>query len=347
MVTTYKKRVKNSVASQHIIELNGQRYDALTGALINTPVKPASKPKRQPTAVNMDGFARPTRGIQPSVPHHPAQKSQTLMRKAVRQPAKPQRPTAVSNTHTPKVMPSPSVKPHAIHGGGVAKSPLISKFGAPAQTAAPTSHAAPTQKTSQNVVAHTPRAQATRHDPIAAGLAKATSHEQPKAKKPRVHHRVAHKLHVSPRVVSTAAFAFAFLVIGGFFAYQNIPGMTMRLAAARSGVQGHLPGYSPSGFNLNGGIAYRPGQITINYKSNSDNRNFKVSQENSTWDSQTLLDNYVVASRKDYQTVQDKGKTIYIYDSSDATWVDGGIWYRIEGDSSLNSDQLLRLAASL
>src|SRR5690606_14642926 len=106
---------------------------------------------------------------------------------------------------------------------------------------------------------------------IAQGLANATSHEQPKLKKPRVHKRVAKKLRIEPKIVSAASFVFAFLLIGGFFVYQNIPGLTMRLATSRAGVAGQLPSYQPAGFEINGGIAYRPGQIVINYRSNSDN----------------------------------------------------------------------------
>lgn len=121
----------------------------------------------------------------------------------------------------------------------------------------------------------------------------------------------------------------------------------MKLAASRSGVNGSLPSYQPAGFSLNGAVAYRPGQITINYKSNSDDRGFKVNQSASQWDSKTLLDDFVAINRNDYQTIQDKGKTVYIYDNNNATWVDSGIWYRIEGDSSLSSEQLLRIASSL
>lgn len=121
----------------------------------------------------------------------------------------------------------------------------------------------------------------------------------------------------------------------------------MRLAASRAGVPGTLPNYQPSGFGMSGPIQYKAGQITIHYKSRSDSRAFHINQRSSEWDSATLLDQFVATNRRSYQTYQDNGKTIYIYDNDNATWVDGGIWYQIEGNSSLNSDQLLRLAASM
>lgn len=328
------------MGKEHIIELNGQRYDARTGAIVATTPIPASKTHHsKPVARTMDGFSRAPKQ---SLPHHQPEKSKTLMRAVVAKP-KPAQPH--HQTHSPIKTTAATLHSQHRHAASVQKSPLVSRFGhdiASNPKASPVPDASHIQDTGRAVV-HQPASA----DPISHALANATGHEQPKLKKARLNTRVARKLKVSPRVLSSASFGLAFLLITGFFAYQNIPGLTMRLAAARSGVQGRLPGYQPAGFSLNGSIAYKPGQITINYKSNSDDRNFKVSQSSSSWDSQSLLDNYVAVNRRDYQTVQDKGKTVYIYDGSNATWVDGGIWYRVEGESSLNSDQLLHIAASL
>lgn len=340
------------VGNQHIIELNGQRYDALTGALISTPPKQSKKPsktQRSPsTTGSIDGFARPARGVTQSAVRHKTQKSQTLMRKTVQKPTSAKTAPA-HHTSQSRIVPSPSLaslKPK--HVTPVQRSPLISRFDTAAASPPKKSAAAKPKATAAHAAISTHHsAPVAPPDIIAQGLANATSHEQPKLKKPRAHKRVAQKLRINPKIVSAASFVFAFLLIGGFFVYQNIPGLTMRLATNRAGVAGQLPGYQPAGFKINGGIAYRPGQIVINYRSNSDNRAFKVMQDSSSWDSQALLDNYVAANNQTYQTVQDKGKTVYIYNDANATWVDGGIWYRIEGDSALNSDQLLRLAASL
>lgn len=330
------------MGKEHIIELNGQRYDARTGAIVTaTPMPPSKKPARTPsTARTMDGFSRAPKH---ALPHRQPEKSKTLMRTVVSKPITP--PTHHTPAVHPLVKPSPSAT-HSLtkHATNVPKSPLVDHFRRDVVSAPHHVKAVEHPHVSNPLISSTA---AKSSDPVHTALAIANSHQQPKHKKPRLSGRVARRLKVSPRVVSGASFAFAFLLIGGFFAYQNIPGLTMRLAAARSGVHGKLPSYQPAGFSLNGSIAYQPGQITINYKSNSDNRNFKVSQSSSQWDSQSLLENYVALNRRDYQTVQDKGKTVYIYDDSNATWVDGGIWYRVEGDSNLNSDQLLHIAASL
>ena len=67
----------------------------------------------------------------------------------------------------------------------------------------------------------------------------------------------------------------------------------------------------------------------------------------SNWNSDALLSNYVVAENKQYQTYMDRGRTLFIYDGSNATWVDNGVWYQIEGDSRMTTDQLVRIAASI
>lgn len=121
----------------------------------------------------------------------------------------------------------------------------------------------------------------------------------------------------------------------------------MRIAASRAGFNAAIPSYQPSGFGMKGPIEYGPGQVTLNFKSNSDERNFHVTQRVSSWNSEALLTNFVTTNNKSYQTYQDKGRTIYIYDGSNATWVSNGVWYQIEGKSNLNSDQLIKLANSI
>lgn len=123
--------------------------------------------------------------------------------------------------------------------------------------------------------------------------------------------------------------------------------MALRIASSRAGFQASLPGYSPSGFRFAGPVAYSDGVIELEYASNSDDRAYSLTQKESAWDSQSLLDNYVENRTDDYLTFQERGLTVYVYDGSQATWVDRGIWYTIEGDSNLTTEQLLKIASSL
>lgn len=148
------------------------------------------------------------------------------------------------------------------------------------------------------------------------------------------------------KLANVASLSFAGLLLVGFFAYQNAPNIEMRLAATKSGVSAHLPGYSPAGFSVARGIESQPGKVIVAFKSNTSDKKFTITQEASNWSSDSLLSNHVLASRAAFQTYQDEGKTVYISNGSNATWVNGGIWYKLEGNASLTSDQLLRIANS-
>lgn len=358
--------------AKHVIELNGQKYDAKTGAPIShSTVSTASKKQpKMSSPKHLDGFSRRpgTTKLQPSAStHKQPERSKTLMRTVVKKPvtnkihAKVAAPAAIPAVKREHHAITAAVKPgRAIRATNVGQSSLISKFGKVAPTiktevvpvaAAPTlmrhtakavavkTNAAPVHVQSKQKVEKT--------DPFRAAIEQAVSHEQPKAKKPRVHHRIARKLHVSPRLVSFTGVMILALGVGGFLAYQNLPGIAMQVASTRSGLKASLPTYQPAGFSMAGPIEYQPGEVKLNYKSNSDDRTFDVTQKNSMWNSETLLENYVSPSKQPYQTFQANGRTIYIYEGNKATWVDGGVWYNIDGKTNLNSDQLLRIADSL
>lgn len=346
----------------NVIEVNGKRYDALTGRMLDGPA-PAPR-----TGNVMDGIAKhpakPQALHRSPAPiqtahkvHQNPEKSKTLMRSAVQKPTAVKRSIVMDGIQKPapqKSVKHPLVQP-GIHrtkrAAEIPKSRLISKFSADVpHPVTPKVDVLPVQAPPEDE----PHAQdalfQTLHhavSPFQHALEHATSHNQPKAKKLRAHHKIARKMGVKPRVISTGAAALSVLLITGFVAYQNVPNLAMRVAAAKSGVHGGLPAYKPSGFSVKGPIQFTSGQITISYRSNSDDRAFSVVQRASGWNSDALLKNYVAVDNRAYQTYQDEDKTIFIYDGGDATWVDNGVWYQIEGKKALSSDQLLRMAQSL
>lgn len=157
------------------------------------------------------------------------------------------------------------------------------------------------------------------------------------------------RLRRTPRWLSVGSAALVVLVAIGFFAWQNMPNVAMRVAASRSSLSASVPGYTPSGFSFWGPINYTDGSVTIRFKANSDDgRTFSINQRSSSWNSASLLANYVVPNGQSYQTFQNKGATVYLYGSNNnATWIDHGIWYNLESKAKLNADQLLRIAASM
>ncbi|MEK7603439.1 MAG: DUF4367 domain-containing protein [Patescibacteria group bacterium] len=338
-------------SSQPTIQLNGNLYDAKTGRLLAT-----SAPGARPVA--LDGMVRKisrknnverakvaSHGV-----HANTHKSKTLSRSAVKRPKIV--PKVSNNSNPVEISHATNDQAREKRAQQIKKNKFVSRFGFSDISIVPKFASLPVKKApkqdSQNtkvpIIAHHP-SEAT--NSVLAAIHSATSHNEPKIKKPPVHHRVAKKLKISPKTLNFAASACAVILLGGFIAIQNIPNLAVKMAASRAGVDASLPSYQPTGFALNGKVEYKPGQVSVAYKSRTDDRQFNIVQTASSWNSDALLDNFINTTRRTYQTYQDKGKTIFVYDGSNATWVDGGVWYQIEGNSSLNSDQLLRLASSL
>lgn len=350
--------------SQHIIELNGKNYDASTGKSIgasHSTAQKSSAPKRIATASAtklVDGIRAPRKSTAALRVGHAPEHSKTLMRHVVKKPVvlkAESHPTPKTTTKVAHAAPaeqsdiSQAIKPERLlRAATTPKSTLISKFGrtktfgrtdiVPVKPAPQSSNvkkvSAPTE------ASKTPNA----IDQISAALEKADGHLQPKIKQQSTYHRLAKKLHVSPVILAGGATGLIVLAIGGWLAINNVPNIAMRVAATRAGIHATLPSYHPSGFGLQQPISYSSGEVNLKFTSNSDNRTFNIVQKSSTWDSQALFDNIV--SKHPYQVIQSNGRTVYIYNNI-ATWVDGGTWYQINGDTTLNSDQLLKIADSL
>ncbi|MBA2279599.1 DUF4367 domain-containing protein [Candidatus Saccharibacteria bacterium] len=353
--------------SQTSIEINGKRYDARTGRMltsddIGTPSQTSP----------IDRHRHPVNDINPRQPtpqvHKPLERSKTLMRHAVKKPAadKP-----VHHSTSTKALSDVSFRPNnnlapsstLLHqfdrdretrAHNIQRSNLVSKFSdISSKPSGAVSGAHSQHEVQKRVQPLSVQAAPALQLPVrllhsktelmlTKGLQTAQSHTETQ---PHNAHR--RKTTKAARYMTLAASSLSVLMLAGFIAYQNLPNMAMRYAATRAGISAQLPGYKPAGFALNNRIHYNPGQITINFASNSDDRNFSITQRSTSWDSKALLSNYVATASDQIQTYEDKGRTIYIYDESNATWVNGGVWYDINGSSKLNSDQLIRIATSM
>lgn len=377
-----------------LIELNGRQYNAITGEMIG-PARasahafkvirsnsghtanrtidgfagssPTSLPKPQNNTHSTQHHSKTQhRTAAAHVTHHTPQRSQTLMRAAVKRPAAKRldvargsaSPLSSYTAHVSKAK-EESLR-HPLHAARIEraktieKSHLISKFHAghasvekktahvpvrpaPSRTAPPMINS----KTPPVHVAHAVK----RSDPFMHAIEHANTHRHPAAKQPKLSHRIAQRTGVSSKRVNIIGSALAVMLLAGFVTYHKMPALTMRVAASKAGFQASMPEYKPAGFVLADRIQHSPGEVTVSYKSTSDQRAYKVTQRPSNWTSSTLVDQ-IQADRQPYQTYQDNGREIYIW-GDNATWVDGGVWYQIAGESSLTTDQLLRIATSL
>lgn len=86
---------------------------------------------------------------------------------------------------------------------------------------------------------------------------------------------------------------------------------------------------------------------TVRLSFRSGSSYYTITQQSSNWNSQTLLDN-TLALNGQHQTVQQNGQTIYVYDhSTSASWVNGGVRYDITGNAELSTDDIVAIATSL
>jgi hypothetical protein len=342
------------------IEINGRVYDPRTGVEIggNTVIKP----RGQKTSI--DGFmGNKSARIRPAptpAPHspkpareHPGPKqtkrqvarSQTLLRSVVSKPeAKETRahesPTSPLHQHSLRRQKIAQTTPKSRH---------INKFNdSYATSAVPTTSrhlpvAEQQKRPAQHLSAKTKAvASDNRHTTIKdfeQAIQNATSHLEAMPKKSK------RKLKATKaRVALVSASA---VLLFGFFAWQNTPNLQMRLAASRANIPASLPAYSPAGFGIDGNVQTEPGKVTVSFQSRTDDKAFRIIQQASDWNTQALYANYVLPSPQSSQIYTDDNKTIYLFESSGATWVDNGIWYRIEGTAELTSEQLQRIASSL
>lgn len=176
-------------------------------------------------------------------------------------------------------------------------------------------------------------------DIFEAALAHANSHQEP------LQPKQGYRARRHRRLVGALSGIAAFLVIGGFIAYLNMPAIELRVASMKAGFHAQLPSYSPMGYALDGGIKSANGAVEMTYRSGDSS--YKITQVASDWNSATLLDQNTEQRGAPDQTVQSQGRIIYIYDNATATWVDSGVKYEITGNSSLDSTDLVSLATSM
>lgn len=337
-----------------IIDLNGQKYDAVSGkrlspdstkqieppsqALEKSPVRHTANTK----GLSVDGVARPISRNRMS-----RSKNHTFSDPADAKAAQPS-----SEANTDKQSQKAISKSNAISKFGKQFTKKIDSFSPRLNDSSDKNpkNSKPSIRTFPPKFIPKPTEAAPQrkdHIIVERGLEMAQSHTQAAPPKDSKHARLSRKLHIRQKMIAPSAAVLAFAVIGGIFAYNKVPDVALHVAAQRTGVRASMPSYSPNGFKLKQPIHYNDDEINIEYSSNSDDRSFKVTQKASSWDSRTLLENFIETTQSQYQTLQVKGRTIYTYNNGDAAWVDGGTMYKIEGNSNLSSDQLLKIINSL
>lgn len=361
-----------------IIILNGQHFNARTGQVVaghssTTAVRNVDGilPKHVTGAVlkKPAQYAQPLKPIvkQPvmdmartpaaHVPKRSLQPGQTLMRRALTQPApsfKRHTKVVAPNVTSAKVtVADVSLKTSAAvvdrkklqHANKVSRSNLINRFSAEAsvQTASANLSAAASRAIVSSQQAVHGLAKQPSLDIFERALAQAHGHQE---KTPAHVKKSLKQARKGQRRLNIAASALAILLLAGFIGYQQLPALKFQYASSQAGFQASMPSYRPAGFSV-GKLSYSAGAVDVKFHSNSDDRAFAISQKASGWDSQALRDNFVASSGQSYHTAETAGRTIYVYGNNNATWVNGGVWYTVQAGSSLTESQVTALAASM
>lgn len=140
--------------------------------------------------------------------------------------------------------------------------------------------------------------------------------------------------------------AVAIAALGSYTWYTNYPKMAVQLAGSKAGVKAAFPSFVPSSYRLSGAVAYGVGEVSYKLKSPASSQELKITQRETSWDSKSLLENYVKTKSPNPLSVGSQGLTVYIYNDQ-ATWVNHGIWYTLDGINELNREQILKIAYSL
>ena len=209
---------------------------------------------------------------------------------------------------------------------GVPKSQAVSKFHAPL-SASLANEATSTAPQGREL----PAAASTHHESLTRLLTQLPSVQVPSA---------------TSRGSRVLAVAGAVAIMSGYVWLQNYPKMAIQAAGDKAGVVASMPGYVPSSYQL-ARTSTAPGLVTLQFKTSDQPAGLTISQHRTTWDSGSLLDNFVTRESTQFAAVQKQGLTVYLFDHNQATWVNHGIWYRITGDTRLSREQVLKIAYSL
>lgn len=131
-----------------------------------------------------------------------------------------------------------------------------------------------------------------------------------------------------------------------FFVSINMPDISVRVTAMQTGIEATYPAHVPRDYSLSN-VNSESNKVTMEFTNKSGNT-FTLSEEKSSWDSNTLLNNYVKTTWKDnFITTREQGITIYL-SNSNATWVNGGILYKLEAPlNNLTKKQIRSIVISL
>jgi hypothetical protein len=370
--------------SKNVIELNGKRYDAVTGTFLGTSTVSQPPNKTRHSQKNVDGVLRAVPKPKPQVPtpepvaakpvkpktthiavraihstsnhtvRHKPQPAHTLMRRAVKKPA----PGLKKQIHVQAALQhkTPSIISKKTAAQAVEPARLERAQQVPRSTKVMRFHPNAVQAVPVAVVA-IPVQEAPQPAPVAAPAPKPSNKpvdmfEQAIANANNFVDTQANKAHFHRKarkhVASMAAGSLALLLLVGFAFYQSSPGLQIKVAGMQAGVtSAGVPNLQAVGYAYNG-VKATNGKLVLGFENASGQYN--LVQQKTNWSSENMISEVSAidaSGTPNYTTVQAGDNTIYRFDNTSATWVENGTWYQLSGTTTLTDDQVKTFAGSI
>jgi hypothetical protein len=318
--------------STQTITIKGRCFDAVTGAVVPRPAKPVA--------------------VKPETPKHTLKPSSTLMRAAVKKPShqtirvqpviedKAPEPRHVIAT---KVAISTVSQSRSERAEQTRRSEKVSRFGGEGNIAPVSKHVehVPVQLAPENPEETEPAAPEPKRtntpDMFVRAITNASHFVD--LKEHHAKQRRAAKRHA----MSMATGFAALLVIAGFAAYINMPGLQIRIAGIQAGVSAIQPNFEKAGFAYSG-VEATDGKRIIGLQANGNK--YQLLERSTNWDGKTMINTVSSVSANgtpNYKEVSVGAHTVYRFNEKQATWVKDGTWYHLSGDAAISDSQLASL----
>ncbi|NTW62031.1 hypothetical protein HGB25_01300 [Candidatus Saccharibacteria bacterium] len=310
------------------VTIKGKKYDSLTGL----PVAKSATSPQKPTISNVKSITQMSRALYGRATKLTDRNVAAPIRKIghnmdIARSKSISHFNKTTKTVSPKATPKPEVKKHT---GSMDIGPIKHPMAARAEH----KQAQLKKVTNKPLATKTPK-QIKEHA-ISNALTKTTD-------KPLINHK---KSWGKMSLFSRITIGIISLVAIGYITYINMPGLSVRVASAQAGIDASYPEYHPDGYGVNGPVTYSDGQVTIKFKATAGTGEFSIKQSKSSWDSTAVKNQVNKESKGEFITTEEHGLTIYTFDGN-ATWVNGGILYKISGSAPLSGEQIRRIATSL
>ena len=149
-----------------------------------------------------------------------------------------------------------------------------------------------------------------------------------------------------PKHLATAMIV-TLLVLGmGFLTYKNLPNTRSVILSRDTGFLAQTPTFSLAGFYQQNQTA-KFGYFSSTYISNTDSRQYTISETPKNMTNQMLMNTYVATNYKNYLDLKFSNLELYVSsDLSKATWIKNNIWFKLTNKSALSLNQIIKLAQS-